>query len=68
MVSQILDEMVAIGNLSRIRQRPLDCIRIGTGPISADDFNFWVTFELRQDRFGCAIWQELKGLARLDVD
>lgn len=68
MVSQILDEMITICNLSRMRQRPLHCIRIGTSPISADDFNFRVTFEPGQDRFGCAIWQEIKGLARLDVD
>ena len=43
-------------------------IRIGAGPIAADDFNFLVTFEPGQDRFSRAIWQESEGLARLDVD
>src|SRR5437016_7880497 len=43
-------------------------IRIGAGPIAADDFNFLVTFKPGHDRFSRAIWQESEGLARLDVD
>src|SRR2546423_9546823 len=60
--------MIAVGYLRGMRQRPLRCIGIGASPIAADDFNFLVTCEPGQDRFSRAIWQEIEGLARLDVD
>src|SRR5712692_7267677 len=68
MVAQILDEMVAIRHLSRMRQDPAHCIRKSTGPIPADHLNFWMRGEPRHDHFSSTIWQELKGLARLNVN
>src|SRR2546421_13114152 len=68
MLPQVVYEMIAVGYLRGMRQRPLCRICIGAGPIAADDFNFLVTSEPRQDRFSRAIWQESEGLARLDVD
>jgi hypothetical protein len=58
MLPQVLDQMIAVGYLRGSRQRPLGCIRIGAGPIAADDFNFLVPFEPGQDRISRAIWQE----------
>jgi hypothetical protein len=50
MVSQILDEMIAIRNLSRMRQYSAHCIRKGTGPIPADHLDFWMRGEPGHDR------------------
>jgi hypothetical protein len=47
---------------------PLRMCRSKTaGPIPADHLDFWMHGEPGHDRFSRAIWQEIKGLARLDV-
>src|SRR5258708_39134711 len=51
-----------------MRQGSFDGIRIGTGSVSADDFNFLVILQPGQDRFSSAVWQEIEWLAALKVD
>ena len=66
--SQILEQMIAIRYLDGMRKSTAHRIRIGTGSIAADDFNFLVAFEPGPDRLSRAVWQESERLARLDVD
>src|SRR5437899_1266148 len=60
--------MVAIGDLSGMRQDLAHGIGKGTGPIPADDLNFWMHGEPGLDRFSAAVGQEIDGLACLDVN
>ncbi len=62
MISQILDEVVPIRNLSGMRQDLAHGIGKGTGPIPGNHLNFWMRAEPGLDRFGGAIRQEIKGL------
>src|SRR5438105_15963908 len=60
--------MISISHLDGMRQRTLDRIRIGTGPISAYDLNLPMVFEPGKNGVGCAIGQEVKWSVRLQVD
>src|SRR5712691_8192648 len=68
MFTQVLDEVVPICDLRRMRQRSLYRIRVGTGTIPADHVNFLVFLQPGQDRFSGAVWQEIERLAGLKID
>src|SRR5579863_1707845 len=67
MVAQVLHQMIAVCHLNGLWQRPVDCIRIGTGAVSADHFNFLVACEPGQDGISSAVRQEIERLASFDV-
>ena len=56
MFTQVLDEVVPISDLRRMRQCSLHGIRVRTGAIPADHFNFLVPLEPRQDGFSRAVY------------
>ncbi len=68
MISQILDEVVAIGHLSRMRQDLAHGFCKAIGPIPADDLNLWMSGEPGRNRFGGPVCQEIEGSARFGID
>ena len=68
MFPQVLYQVVAVRNLSRMRQCAFHRIRVSTGAIPADHVNFLVTLQPGKDGFSRAIWQEIKRPARLKID
>src|SRR5450755_600927 len=68
MFTQVLDEVVPISDLRRMRECPLHGIRVSTGAIPAHHVNFLVFREPGEDCFGGAICQEIERLASLKID
>src|SRR6266705_1551379 len=68
MFTQVLDEVVPISDLRRMRQCSLHCIRVSIGAIPADHVNFLVLLQPGEDGFSGAIGQEIEWLAGLKID
>src|SRR6266704_3145555 len=68
MFTQVLDEVVPISDLRRMRQCSLHCIRVSTGAIPADHVNFLVLLQPGEDGFSGAIGHEIERLAGLKID
>ena len=68
MFAKILDEVIAIRDLSGMRQDLTHRIGKGAGPIPADHLNFWMTGEPGLDGLSRAIRQEIEWPSRLKVD
>lgn len=68
MISQILDKVISISDLNRVRQDLAHGFSKPIGPIPADNLNFGMGGKPGFHRFGSPIWQKIQGLACLSVD
>ena len=68
MLTQVLHQMVAVGDLGGMWEGAFRRICVGAGPVSADDFNFRVTLQPGQDGFRRAVRQEIERLTGLQID